>query len=59
MCPESSRSIREVQCASYNNKPFMGRFYEWEPFAEGKGSQRVFALLCRLCFGKADVLLTQ
>ncbi|EFB29300.1 hypothetical protein PANDA_011331 [Ailuropoda melanoleuca] len=35
VCPESSRSIREVQCASYNNKPFMGRFYEWEPFAEG------------------------
>ncbi|XP_051829751.1 thrombospondin type-1 domain-containing protein 4-like [Antechinus flavipes] len=34
-CPENSRSIREVQCASYNNKPFMGRFYEWEPFAEG------------------------
>ncbi|XP_076980011.1 thrombospondin type-1 domain-containing protein 4 isoform X3 [Tamandua tetradactyla] len=34
VCPESSRSIREVQCASYNNKPFMGRFYEWEPFAE-------------------------
>ncbi|XP_016156277.1 PREDICTED: thrombospondin type-1 domain-containing protein 4-like [Ficedula albicollis] len=34
MCPESSRNIREVQCASYNNKPFMGRFYEWEPFAE-------------------------
>ncbi|KAL6051379.1 hypothetical protein STEG23_036366, partial [Scotinomys teguina] len=33
-CPESGRSIREVQCASYNNKPFMGRFYEWEPFAE-------------------------
>lgn len=25
-----------MQCASYNNKPFMGRFYEWEPFAEGK-----------------------
>ncbi|ELR58010.1 hypothetical protein M91_21705 [Bos mutus] len=39
VCPESSRSIWEVQCASYNNKPFMGRFYEWEPFAEG---------LCRL-----------
>ncbi|MXQ91708.1 hypothetical protein E5288_WYG004542 [Bos mutus] len=34
VCPESSRSIWEVQCASYNNKPFMGRFYEWEPFAE-------------------------
>lgn len=37
----------------------MGRFYEWEPFAEGKGSQRVFTLLHRLCFAKADVLLTQ
>ncbi|KAK2504239.1 hypothetical protein MC885_013736 [Smutsia gigantea] len=42
VCPESSRSIREVQCASYNNKPFMGRFYEWEPFAEEKvGSKLV------------------
>uniref|UniRef100_A0A8C5P3M0 Thrombospondin, type I, domain containing 4 n=1 Tax=Jaculus jaculus TaxID=51337 RepID=A0A8C5P3M0_JACJA len=39
-CPESSRSIREVQCASYNNKPFMGRFYEWEPFAEVKGNHK-------------------
>lgn len=40
VCPESSRSIREVQCASYNNKPFMGRFYEWEPFAEAKGDRK-------------------
>ncbi|KAL2300614.1 hypothetical protein Nmel_013497 [Mimus melanotis] len=39
MCPESSRNIREVQCASYNNKPFMGRFYEWEPFAEATDVQ--------------------
>lgn len=46
MCPESSRNIREVQCASYNNKPFMGRFYEWEPFAEVKGSQKC-ELNCR------------
>lgn len=37
----------------------MGRFYEWEPFAEGKGKQLGFALLCRLCFGKADVIFTQ
>ncbi|XP_015266611.1 PREDICTED: thrombospondin type-1 domain-containing protein 4-like [Gekko japonicus] len=44
-CPEN-RSIREVQCASYNNKPFMGRFYEWEPFAEVKGSQKC-ELNCR------------
>ncbi|NXD22452.1 THSD4 protein, partial [Spelaeornis formosus] len=46
MCPESSRNIREVQCASYNNKPFMGRFYEWEPFTEVKASQAC-ELTCR------------
>ncbi|KAF6352568.1 thrombospondin type 1 domain containing 4 [Rhinolophus ferrumequinum] len=40
VCPESGRSIREVQCASYNNKPFLGRFYEWEPFAEVKGNRK-------------------
>ncbi|XP_063269020.1 thrombospondin type-1 domain-containing protein 4-like [Prinia subflava] len=42
MCPESSRNIREVQCASYNNKPFMGRFYEWEPFAEAQLAPNVY-----------------
>ncbi|XP_038606171.1 thrombospondin type-1 domain-containing protein 4 [Tachyglossus aculeatus] len=45
-CPESSRAIREVQCASYNNQVFMGRFYEWEPFAEVKGDQKC-ELNCR------------
>uniref|UniRef100_A0A8D0BKM9 Thrombospondin type 1 domain containing 4 n=1 Tax=Salvator merianae TaxID=96440 RepID=A0A8D0BKM9_SALMN len=44
-CPEN-RNIREVQCASYNNKPFMGRFYEWEPFADVKGNQKC-ELNCR------------
>ncbi|XP_035538094.1 thrombospondin type-1 domain-containing protein 4-like [Morone saxatilis] len=33
-CPPSSRHIRAVQCSSYNNQPFMGRLYEWEPFNE-------------------------
>ncbi|XP_056268375.1 thrombospondin type-1 domain-containing protein 4 isoform X1 [Pseudoliparis swirei] len=33
-CPPSSRHIRAVQCSSYNNRPFMGRLYEWEPFNE-------------------------
>lgn len=33
-CPPSSRGFRAVQCSSYNNKPFMGRLYEWEPFNE-------------------------
>ncbi|XP_069621983.1 thrombospondin type-1 domain-containing protein 4 isoform X2 [Ranitomeya imitator] len=35
LCPGNNRGTREVQCASYNNKPFMGRLYEWEPFSEG------------------------
>lgn len=36
----------------------MGRFYEWEPFAEGKRRQLLgFQLL--LCFGKKNVIFTQ
>lgn len=35
-CPPSSRHIRAVQCSSYNNQPFMGRLYEWEPFNDGR-----------------------
>ncbi|KAF3832308.1 hypothetical protein F7725_025973, partial [Dissostichus mawsoni] len=30
----ATKHIRAVQCSSYNNKPFMGRLYEWEPFNE-------------------------
>ncbi|XP_076143582.1 thrombospondin type-1 domain-containing protein 4 [Alosa pseudoharengus] len=45
-CPASSRSIREVQCSSYNNQPFMGRLYEWEPFNEVPGDQHC-ELNCR------------
>ncbi|KAM8895250.1 thrombospondin type-1 domain-containing protein 4 isoform 1-T1 [Spinachia spinachia] len=33
-CPPSSRHIRAVQCSSYDNRPFMGRLYQWEPFNE-------------------------
>ncbi|CAJ1048758.1 thrombospondin type-1 domain-containing protein 4-like [Xyrichtys novacula] len=33
-CPPSSKHIRAAQCSSYNNQPFMGRVYEWEPFNE-------------------------
>ncbi|XP_069078460.1 thrombospondin type-1 domain-containing protein 4 isoform X2 [Pleurodeles waltl] len=39
-CPQNTRGIRAVQCSSYNNKPFMGRFYEWEPFLDVKVSQK-------------------
>nr|XP_033775757.1 thrombospondin type-1 domain-containing protein 4 isoform X1 [Geotrypetes seraphini]XP_033775758.1 thrombospondin type-1 domain-containing protein 4 isoform X1 [Geotrypetes seraphini]XP_033775759.1 thrombospondin type-1 domain-containing protein 4 isoform X1 [Geotrypetes seraphini] len=46
ICPEHTRGVREAQCASYNNKPFIGRFYEWEPFAEVQGSQKC-ELNCR------------
>ncbi|XP_076012058.1 thrombospondin type-1 domain-containing protein 4 [Genypterus blacodes] len=42
-CPPSSRDVRAVQCSSYNNQPFMGRQYEWEPFNEVPGDQ-----LCEL-----------
>ncbi|MCJ8733105.1 hypothetical protein PDJAM_G00219260 [Pangasius djambal] len=42
-CPPASRNIRDIQCSSYNNHPFMGRLYEWEPFNEVPGDQ-----LCEL-----------
>ncbi|XP_078017602.1 thrombospondin type-1 domain-containing protein 4 isoform X2 [Epinephelus lanceolatus] len=45
-CPPSSRHIRAVQCSSYNNQPFMGRLYEWEPFNEVNGDQHC-ELNCR------------
>uniref|UniRef100_A0A671XCC4 Thrombospondin type 1 domain containing 4 n=1 Tax=Sparus aurata TaxID=8175 RepID=A0A671XCC4_SPAAU len=45
-CHPSSRHIRAVQCSSYNNQPFMGRLYEWEPFDEVPGDQRC-ELNCR------------
>ncbi|XP_068612868.1 thrombospondin type-1 domain-containing protein 4-like [Brachionichthys hirsutus] len=45
-CPPSSRDTRAVQCSSYNNQPFMGRVYEWEPFNEVPGDQRC-ELNCR------------
>ncbi|XP_031137469.1 thrombospondin type-1 domain-containing protein 4 isoform X2 [Sander lucioperca] len=45
-CPPSSRHIRAVQCSSYNNQPFMGRLYEWEPFSEVPGDQHC-ELNCR------------
>ncbi|XP_075431936.1 thrombospondin type-1 domain-containing protein 4 isoform X2 [Ascaphus truei] len=46
LCLGNNRGIREVQCASYNNKPFLGRLYEWEPFVEEKGTQKC-ELTCR------------
>uniref|UniRef100_A0AAQ5ZFC8 PLAC domain-containing protein n=1 Tax=Amphiprion ocellaris TaxID=80972 RepID=A0AAQ5ZFC8_AMPOC len=45
-CPPSSKHIRAVQCSSYNNQPFMGRLYEWEPFNEVPGEQHC-ELNCR------------
>ncbi|XP_063782276.1 thrombospondin type-1 domain-containing protein 4 isoform X3 [Pseudophryne corroboree] len=46
LCPGNNRGTREVQCASYNNKPFMGRLYEWEPFSDGNGALKC-ELTCR------------
>ncbi|XP_026148771.1 thrombospondin type-1 domain-containing protein 4 [Mastacembelus armatus] len=45
-CTPSSLHIRAVQCSSYNNQPFMGRLYDWEPFNEVPGDQRC-ELNCR------------
>ncbi|XP_034535418.1 thrombospondin type-1 domain-containing protein 4-like [Notolabrus celidotus] len=45
-CSLSSNHIRAVQCSSYNNQPFMGRLYEWEPFNEVPGDQHC-ELNCR------------
>ncbi|MED6231969.1 hypothetical protein ATANTOWER_016177 [Ataeniobius toweri] len=45
-CPPSSEDIRAVQCSSYNNQPFMGRLYKWEPFNEVPGGQHC-ELNCR------------
>ncbi|XP_048025061.1 thrombospondin type-1 domain-containing protein 4-like isoform X1 [Megalobrama amblycephala] len=45
-CPSSSRPIREVQCSSFNTQPFMGRFYQWEPFNDVSSEQRC-ELNCR------------
>ncbi|XP_051727202.1 thrombospondin type-1 domain-containing protein 4-like isoform X1 [Ctenopharyngodon idella] len=45
-CPSFSRPIRDVQCSSFNTQPFMGRFYQWEPFNDVSSEQRC-ELNCR------------
>nr|XP_033779969.1 ADAMTS-like protein 4 [Geotrypetes seraphini]XP_033779970.1 ADAMTS-like protein 4 [Geotrypetes seraphini] len=42
-CPAGTPDARTLQCATLNKQEFMGRLYEWEPFAEVQGSQ-----LCEL-----------
>ncbi|XP_041842873.1 thrombospondin type-1 domain-containing protein 4-like isoform X2 [Melanotaenia boesemani] len=46
VCPPSSKHTRAVQCSSYNNQPFMGRLYEWEPFNDVPAEQ-ICELNCR------------
>uniref|UniRef100_A0ABM5F3Z8 ADAMTS-like protein 4 isoform X2 n=1 Tax=Pogona vitticeps TaxID=103695 RepID=A0ABM5F3Z8_9SAUR len=45
-CPADHPDPRAVQCAAYNDQEFMGRFYQWEPFTDVRGSQRC-ELNCR------------
>uniref|UniRef100_A0A672P0T6 Thrombospondin type 1 domain containing 4 n=1 Tax=Sinocyclocheilus grahami TaxID=75366 RepID=A0A672P0T6_SINGR len=45
-CPSPSRPIRELQCSTFNTQPFMGRFYQWEPFNDVSSEQRC-ELNCR------------
>ncbi|XP_027011408.2 thrombospondin type-1 domain-containing protein 4 isoform X1 [Tachysurus fulvidraco] len=44
-CP-GSPNPRAEQCAAFNNKEFMGRIYDWEPFTEGSVDQQC-ELICR------------
>lgn len=41
-CPLSSKHTRAVQCSSYDNQPFMGRLYKWEPFNEGSPDTLIY-----------------
>ncbi|XP_072943030.1 thrombospondin type-1 domain-containing protein 4-like [Epargyreus clarus] len=34
-CSEGERDIRAGQCATYDRRPFRGRFYTWVPYVEG------------------------
>uniref|UniRef100_A0A8C1IUL0 Thrombospondin type 1 domain containing 4 n=1 Tax=Cyprinus carpio TaxID=7962 RepID=A0A8C1IUL0_CYPCA len=45
-CPSPSRPIRELQCSTFNTQPFMGRFYQWEPFND-VSSEQSCELNCR------------
>ncbi|XP_062897718.1 thrombospondin type-1 domain-containing protein 4 [Mobula hypostoma] len=45
-CPSGISDPRREQCASFNAQPFMGRYYEWEPFTEVRKEQRC-ELNCR------------
>lgn len=35
-CPAGSIDFRQAQCESYNGKQFMGRYYVWEAYWDGK-----------------------
>uniref|UniRef100_A0A4W3IYR2 Thrombospondin type 1 domain containing 4 n=1 Tax=Callorhinchus milii TaxID=7868 RepID=A0A4W3IYR2_CALMI len=45
-CPQPGVDMRQAQCTSYNNKAFMGRFYQWEPFTDVRRHQEC-ELNCR------------
>ncbi|XP_038048629.1 A disintegrin and metalloproteinase with thrombospondin motifs 6-like isoform X1 [Patiria miniata] len=31
-CPSNSRDFRTIQCSNFNNEPYRGRYYFWEPY---------------------------
>ncbi|XP_062848683.1 thrombospondin type-1 domain-containing protein 4 [Trichomycterus rosablanca] len=45
-CAGPSVDPRAEQCTAFNDKEFMGRIYDWEPFTEGSLDQQC-ELLCR------------
>ncbi|XP_020354613.1 A disintegrin and metalloproteinase with thrombospondin motifs 10 isoform X1 [Oncorhynchus kisutch] len=34
-CPAGSQDFREIQCADFDNVPFRGKFYTWQPYRGG------------------------
>ncbi|XP_038621742.1 A disintegrin and metalloproteinase with thrombospondin motifs 6 [Tachyglossus aculeatus] len=34
-CPSGSRDFREKQCADFDNMPFRGKYYNWQPYTGG------------------------
>ncbi|XP_029563001.1 A disintegrin and metalloproteinase with thrombospondin motifs 10 isoform X2 [Salmo trutta] len=34
-CPAGSQDFREIQCSDFDNVPFRGKFYTWQPYRGG------------------------
>ncbi|XP_071954532.1 A disintegrin and metalloproteinase with thrombospondin motifs 6-like [Antedon mediterranea] len=44
-CRPGSKDFRELQCSSFNSKPFRGNYYQWVPYLQLKGKE--CSLVCK------------